>query len=338
MKKRIQEHPILNTDSKNVIQFYFNDKEYHAEEGMMISTALAANDIHVMNHHPKDQLPQGIFCANGQCSQCLLLADGIPVKSCVTEIKQGMRVNILTCYPQVDQIEKESFRYEPKEEKKCSVLIIGGGPAGLSAAIYLSRFNINIILVDDKPELGGKLTLQTHQFFGSIADCHAGSRGMDIAVQLKQDLMEKKNVEIMTNTTVSAVFEDKKVGAFSIEHGYITIQPDVILNAAGAREKMLHFPGSYLPNIYGAGAFQTLVNRDKIKAAERILVVGGGNVGLIAAYHALQADIDVAAVIEAMPEVSGYKVHRDKIKRLGIPILTSHTILSCWGKDKVEKL
>ena len=106
--------------------------------------------------------------------------------------------------------------------------------------------------------------------------------------------------------------------------------------ATGAREKMLSFPGNTLPGIYGAGAFQTLVNRDLVKSARRVLIVGGGNVGLIAGYHAIQAGIEVVALVEALPRVGGYKVHADKLKRLGVPIYTGHTVVAARGTDKVE--
>lgn len=90
--------------------------------------------------------------------------------------------------------------------------------------------------------------------------------------------------------------------------------------------------------MYGAGAFQTLVNRDLVACARRILIVGGGNVGLIAGYHALQAGIEVVALVEALPAVGGYKVHEDKLKRLGVPILTGHTITSAEGVEHVERV
>ncbi|MCK4828076.1 (2Fe-2S)-binding protein, partial [bacterium] len=82
----------------------------------------------------------------------------------------------------------------------------------------------------------------------------------------------------------------------------------------------------------------TLVNRDLIHAAEKVFIVGGGNVGLIGAYHALQAGIDVIGIVEALPECGGYKVHLDKIKRLGIPVYTSHTVLRAEGKDHLERV
>jgi len=81
-----------------------------------------------------------------------------------------------------------------------------------------------------------------------------------------------------------------------------------------------------------------LVNRDLIRAADRLFIVGGGNVGLIAGYHALQAGIDVVGLVEALPECGGYKVHRDKLARMGVPIYTSHTVISANGNDQVESV
>ncbi len=111
-----------------------------------------------------------------------------------------------------------------------------------------------------------------------------------------------------------------------------------MLVACGAREKALAFPGSDLPGVYGAGAFQTLVNRDRILASEKLFVVGGGNVGLIAAYHALQAGIDVLGLVEALPYCGGYKVHLDKLVRFGVPVWTSHTVVRAEGDGKVESV
>lgn len=70
---------------------------------------------------------------------------------------------------------------------------------------------------------------------------------------------------------------------------------------AGAREKSLLFPGNNLSGVYGAGAFQTLVNRDLVRPAERLFIIGSGNVGLIAAYHALQAGIQVVGIADILP-------------------------------------
>ena len=198
----------------------------------------------------------------------------------------------------------------------------------MSAAVQLGQRGIRCLLVDDKDRLGGKLVLQTHRFFGSINAVYAGTRGIDIATKLQGQVEALPEVEIWLNSTALAVFSDQKVGMLKGGDSYVLVKPQVLLVAAGAREKSLAFRGNTLPGVYGAGAFQTLVNRDLVRAAERLFIVGGGNVGLIAGYHALQAGIQVVGLVEALPECGGYKVHKDKLHRMGVPIYTSHTILS----------
>ncbi|MCA1787184.1 MAG: FAD-dependent oxidoreductase, partial [Desulfobacteraceae bacterium] len=189
----------------------------------------------------------------------------------------------------------------------------------------------------DKDVLGGKLVLQTHKFFGSVADSHAGMRGMDIGRMLAEKVEAAVHIEVWKNSTALYVFDDKKVGILK-DGVYKIVTPKVILNAAGAGEKFLRFKGNSLSGVYGAGAFQTLVNRDLVKPTERLFVIGGGNVGIIAGYHALQAGIQVVGLAEALPQCGGYKVHEDKLKRLGVPIFTSHSILSANGTQSVESV
>jgi NADPH-dependent 2,4-dienoyl-CoA reductase/sulfur reductase-like enzyme/Fe-S-cluster-containing hydrogenase component 2/bacterioferritin-associated ferredoxin len=218
------------------------------------------------------------------------------------------------------------------------VLIIGGGPAGLSAAIELGKRGVEALIVDDKHRLGGKLVLQTHRFFGSIETVYAGTRGIDIATRLENEVRSFPGLKVWLQTAALAVFSDRKVGVLAGGKRYVLISPEVLLVTAGAREKNLAFPGNTLPGVYGAGAFQTLVNRDLVKPSSRLFIVGGGNVGLIAGYHALQAGISVVGLVEVMPECGGYKVHRDKLARLGVPIRTSHTVLSANGSKSVESV
>jgi ferredoxin len=128
------------------------------------------------------------------------------------------------------------------------------------------------------------------------------------------------------------------VGVLKNGDTYLLIKPEILLVSSGAREKFITFQGNTLPGVYGAGAFQTLVNRDLVRPAEKLFIIGGGNVGLITGYHALQAGIGVVGLVEALPECGGYKVHKDKLVRMGVSIMTSHTIISANGKDKVESV
>jgi len=333
---RISKHPILPIEERETIEFTWQGKTLQAYAGETIAAALFANGIRIFGYHPKDGSPQGIFCANGQCAQCTVIADGLPVKSCMTLVHPGLTAGPLRGLPVLPE-EKPDSGFAPVQTIQTECLIIGGGPAGLSAAIELGQRGIRTLVIDDKHRLGGKLVLQTHRFFGSINACYAGTRGIDIATRLADDAARYEQVQTWVNTTAVAVFSDKKVGVIK-DGEYILIEPDVLLVAAGAREKNLTFKGNTLPGVYGAGAFQTLVNRDLVKPSERLFIVGGGNVGLIAGYHALQAGIEVVGLVEALPECGGYKVHKDKLVRMGVPIYTSHTVVSANGIDSVESV
>ncbi|MCX8057865.1 MAG: FAD-dependent oxidoreductase [Spirochaetes bacterium] len=333
----IYNHPILPPyKNKKVISFFYNNNKLFALEGMMITSALASYGIYNIGKNHHDNSPQGLFCANGMCSQCRILVNGEIVKGCMTPIKDGDKIYSIEEIPEL-YFSKDPY-FPQIYEIDSDVLIIGGGPAGLSVAKVLTEFpDIKVILVDDKEKLGGKLLLQTHKFFGSQEDCYAGKRGIEIAEILQKEIEGSKNIKIMTNTYFVSVFEDKTVGLFNGEN-YFLLKTKSVFLTSGAREKFLSFKGNHLPGIFGAGAFQTLLNRDLVKCSKNIFIVGTGNVGLIAAYHALQAGIKVSGICDGLNRVSGYKVHLDKIKRYGIPVFLQHVPILAEGKEKVENI
>jgi len=339
---RITSHPILEIPESETIEFYWQNKTLQAKGGETIASALIANGIDIFGHHVKDGSPLGLFCANGQCSQCLVFVDGRPVKSCMTIVKPGMSVMPADGLPDISQLSSRPLEINTTQKSnifEVSVLIIGGGPAGLSAALELGQLGIQTLLVDDKAKLGGKLVLQTHRFFGSSKAVYAGTRGIDIARKLSEKIEQLDSVSVWVDTTAVGIYEEKTVGVWRSDlDQYLLVRPEVLLVAAGARERSLPFKGNTLPGIYGAGAFQTLVNRDLVRPAENLFIVGGGNVGLIAGYHALQAGINVVGLVEALPHCGGYKVHEDKLARLNVPILTSHTILEAKGTEHVQSV
>ena len=335
---RISEHPVLEVpQGRKEVEFYFDGQKMTGYEGEAVSSALFANGIRQFSLHRNGKAPLGIFCANGQCSQCTVIIDGLPQKSCITPLKAGMKIETLNGVPKLAEDDRPVEHTERRNES-CDVLVVGGGPSGLNATIELAQLGFSVILVDDKAKLGGKLLLQTHKFFGSEEDCFAGTRGVDIARILEEKVRSFKNVKIYTETSVIGVFKDKKAGLFVKNKNYVTVDFKGLILSSGAREKSVLFKGNDLPGVYGAGAFQTLVNRDLVKAAKKILIIGSGNVGLIGAYHALQAGIEVAAIVEIAPKINGYKVHADKIRRMGVPIYLSTTVIAAEGDGKVERV
>ncbi len=221
--------------------------------------------------------------------------------------------------------------------KHVDLAIIGGGPAGLCAAISAASSGAKVLLIDRNKNLGGQLIKQTHMFFGSEKQ-YASTRGIDIAKILLDDLAKyENNVEIMTNATVLGIYED---GVLSIDHDqkYKKVSPKAILIATGASEKVLAFPNNDLPGIYGAGAVQTLMNVYGIKPGKKVLMVGAGNIGLIVSYQLMQAGVKVAAIIDAAPRIGGYLVHASKIRRMGVPILTGYTVKEAIGDQYLQKV
>ena len=88
----INEHPILATPERKQVDFTFNGTPLKGYEGIVISSNLFLNGIKIFGHHEKDKSPQGIFCAMGQCSQCTVLVNGKPMKSCMIPLKEGMKI------------------------------------------------------------------------------------------------------------------------------------------------------------------------------------------------------------------------------------------------------
>lgn len=221
--------------------------------------------------------------------------------------------------------------------KQVEIAIIGGGPAGLCAAISAASSGANVLIIERNNKLGGQLVKQTHMFFGSEKQ-YASTRGIDICNILIEELNKYNDkVEIMTDTTVVGMYEDGVITAMYKEEKYIKIKPKAVIAATGAFEKSLAFPNNDLPGIYGAGAVQTLMNVYGVKPGNKVLMVGAGNIGLIVSYQLMQAGVEVAAILDAAPKIGGYLVHASKIRRMGVPILTRHSVKEAVGKEYLEK-
>ncbi|WP_207712832.1 FAD-dependent oxidoreductase [Desulfofundulus sp. TPOSR] len=214
------------------------------------------------------------------------------------------------------------------------IAVIGGGPAGLCAALEAANAGARVVLLDRQDRLGGQLIKQTHRFFGSRSH-RASERGINIAAELTGQVISHPLIEALTGATVFGFYEDGVLGVEQ-EGRVFYLKPSRVIVATGASEKTLAFPNNDLPGIYGAGAVQTLVNVYGILPGKRVLMVGAGNIGVIVTYQLLQAGMEVAAIVEAAPGIGAYWVHAAKVRRAGVPIYTSHTIKRAYGGREVE--
>lgn len=216
------------------------------------------------------------------------------------------------------------------------VVVVGGGPAGLTASIELAKRNVDITLIDENLQAGGQLLKQTHKFFGS-KEHYAGVRGFNIAKRLIEEA-EERSVEFVLNGAIYGIYKDN---VLAVRKGKSTqlIKPKRIIFATGASEKVINFPGWTLPGVMGAGAVQTFVNQHRVLPGKKFTIIGSGNVGTIVAYQLLQAGAEVTAIVEAAPQVGGYYVHANKaVKAGGIPVLTSHTVKEAQGIESVRSV
>ena len=334
--RRIWKHPIIDFKRGRKVRFFFEGKVVEAYEGETVAAALYAIGIDVLTWSPKLRRPRGPFCMIGKCSSCLMKINGVPnVRTCIEPVSEGLVVERQREIPPIPETSEN--RQVHVEELDVDLVIVGGGPAGLIAAMEACKRGLDVVLIDESPRIGGQLVKQTHKFFGSH-EWFSGHRGFEIAELLSKKLASFKNLRILTRTTAYGIFKDNVVGAacFGSTPGNYTIRFRTCIISTGASENYLVFPGNDLPGVIGAGGAQTLMNVFGVRPGERALVVGAGNVGLIVSYQLLQAGVKVLAVVELMDEIGGWFVHAAKIRRYGIPILTRHTVKEAWGCERVE--
>ncbi|MGI6217232.1 MAG: FAD-dependent oxidoreductase [Coriobacteriales bacterium] len=217
--------------------------------------------------------------------------------------------------------------------RRFEMIVIGAGPAGLSAAIEAAKAGMDVAVFDENSRPGGQLFKQIHKFFGS-KEHHAKERGFNIGKRLLEEARES-GVKVFLGATVMGIYHDKEI-LVKCDDEVLHFKGDSIVIATGAAENMFTFDGWDKPGVIGAGAAQALMNLQGVKPGEKILMVGSGNVGLVVTFQLLQAGCDVVAVIDAAPRVGGYGVHASKIARTGVPLYTSHTVVRALGEEKVE--
>ena len=329
MDLRLNEHPVLSFERGKKIRFYLEDKELWGYENETIAAALHANGVKTLSRSPKLNRPRGFFCGIGKCSSCLMRVGDMPnERTCIMPVKEGLKIKIQEGRGRAAPV----FRGINVRKDRCDVLIVGSGPAGLSAAVETTERGLKTVVVDENPNVGGQLIKQTHRFFGSEKE-YAGTRGIDIPEKL-MDSCRSENLTVYNRSSVFGFYPEGT--GVETPDGIILFKTEKEIISAGAEENFLLFGNNDLPGIYGAGGVQTLMNVYGIIPGRSVLMVGSGNVGLIVSYQLLQAGVEVKALVEVMDHVGGYYVHMAKLRRQGVPILLRHTVKEAIGTEQVE--
>ncbi|MEM8948619.1 MAG: FAD-dependent oxidoreductase [Pseudomonadota bacterium] len=345
------------------VTFTFDGRPIEAIAGESIASALAATgNLGFSALHPAGRADDarsartGLYCGMGACFACVVTIDGrAGQRACLAKVEGGEEIRSTLPSGRTDdplQPLGDAPARAKLAERVTDILVIGAGPAGLSAALAAGRCGASVVLLDERTASGG-------QYYKPMAGSHEVARPQDRQFRAGASLLaaaHAADIEILQDALVFGAFSPNEVLAL-IDGEALVFKPRRLILATGAYERPMPVPGWHLPGAMTTGAMQTLARGHQVSPGRRIVVAGNGPLNFQLAADLVSCGVEVAAVVEAgaRPSINNIGAltrafaadalsmttglsYLLRLKYAGVPIFWSHVAIAIRGLDQVEAI
>jgi NADPH-dependent 2,4-dienoyl-CoA reductase/sulfur reductase-like enzyme len=279
------------TRPNDAFEIVFAGRRLQAYPGESIAAAMIAAGEYVFRD--SDGESRGLFCGMGVCGECQVLVDGRSRRACLEKAMPGMCVEpqpSLRPAPAGDAAARE----RSWDDLETDVLVVGGGPAGMSAALVAASSGLSVVLVDERQQPGGQYFKHPPASFRF--DEVRIDRQFQDGVKLAREVLQS-SIDYRSGVTVAGAFAGRRVAIVG-EDGSTMIRARRVIVATGAYERPLPVPGWTLPGVMTTGAAQTLLRGYQVLPGQRVLIAGNGPLNLQVADELSRAGAEIVAVAE----------------------------------------
>ena len=346
--------PDLSHSSADTPRLRFEGRGIPIRHGATVAAALvAAGELSLRETRQGDR--RGVFCGMGVCHECLVSIDGRPgQRACMTVARPGMSVSRQPALPQLRAsaaAAAQDARAADERTRRCDLLVVGGGPGGLTAAAIAAEAGLDVVLIDERPKLGG-------QYFKQPAGGPSAS-GLPPDAQFAAgraliDRVAAAGVDARTGVQVWGAFARDDIAAVSFDGRWRFVARCLVL-APGAYERGLPLPGWTLPGVMTTGAAQTLWRSYGTAPGRRVLVSGNGPLNMQVAAELTASGATVVGLAELArpgspgrwPSLARMAVadrdlmrdgarYRATLARARVPVMYGSSVVRIEGEDRAR--